>query len=81
MAQETIGPWDNARTRTRKVNAMLADLELLPEAAYDRPNFLHSPRTIAAKLGGALGVELAPIPLSRSGATMLNEAMTTAYGD
>lgn len=80
MAQVEIGPWDNARKRTRKVTEMLTELGMLPEDPYYRPNFLHSPPVVAQKLGAALGQDLPPIPLSRSGATLVNEAMATAYG-
>jgi len=79
MAQQLIGPWDRKRVRNRKVTAMLTELGKLPADPLDRPNFLHSPAYVANKLGAALGVELPPIPLYRTGATILNQAFSDAY--
>lgn len=61
MAQIPINPTDNDRLKTRKVQAMLNDLGVLPTKHDERPSFLRSRRSAAVLIDRALdGLALSP---------------------
>lgn len=75
MVQIPINPFDNDRLKTRKVQAMLGELGVLPTADNERPTFLRGQRTAAILIDRALA-HLAPAPPLRRCSNLQDTANT-----
>ena len=84
MVQITVNPHDNDRLKTRKVQAMLRELDALPAAQNERPNFLKGERLAHLLIDRALQ-NIAPVPMvfgassHKLAAVLANQKFTSAY--